>query len=241
MKTSSIAAIATFVILAAMPSSARAQNPNVVQACYNNVNGNLRFVMGPEDCRGPETFVSWNIVGPQGEAGPQGPQGPQGLTGAQGAQGPQGGPGPQGPQGSQGPAGPPTLTIGANIGSVAITGVSINGTGLNQAQIAPGAVFSVAFDFTLQQFPGCPFCINQIEVGIVTIDGTGSPQACAFNGIPPASLSAGAAVNLTAPATNGTYYIAFARDLQFNCPDALAGGFAGGAGHEKFIGGITVY
>jgi hypothetical protein len=63
---------------------------DVLRACVNDANGNVRLVSGQE-CRQGEHAVSWNAVGPQG---PGGPQGAQGTTG------------PAGPQGEQGPAGP---------------------------------------------------------------------------------------------------------------------------------------
>jgi hypothetical protein len=59
---------------------------NVVNACYQKNDGQLRYVNQAVPCRPSEIPISWNIVGPRG---------PQGITG------------PQGPIGPQGPAGPP--------------------------------------------------------------------------------------------------------------------------------------
>ena len=60
---------------------------NVIYGCYKKVNGQLRIVKGPGQCRPPEVSIFWNQVGPQGPPGPQGPAGPPG---------PQGPPGPAG-------------------------------------------------------------------------------------------------------------------------------------------------
>lgn len=91
---------------------------DVIDACYNGNNGQLRIVDEPDECRPSEEAISWNIEGPQGETGPQGlegpagsqgeigPEGPAGPQGPEGPQGPQGDTGPQGPQGEVGPVGP---------------------------------------------------------------------------------------------------------------------------------------
>src|SRR5262245_43131774 len=68
----------------------------VINACYNNSNGDLRRVSSPSDCRSPETPISWN------QQGPAGPSGPPGANGAPGPQGPSGPPGPSGPRGLPG-------------------------------------------------------------------------------------------------------------------------------------------
>lgn len=97
--------------VAFFPTRAQGQS-NTIHACYNNINGDLRRVSSPTDCRSLETPISWNITGPQGPQGPVGPQGPAGPQGATGPTGPQGSPGeagpagPQGPQGETGPQGP---------------------------------------------------------------------------------------------------------------------------------------
>lgn len=48
---------------------------DVINACKNDRNGNLRVVDDPADCRSSETPLSWNTEGPQGEQGPPGPTG----------------------------------------------------------------------------------------------------------------------------------------------------------------------
>lgn len=58
-----------------------ASSSNVLHACVNPGNGNMRLVSSDTDCHANETFVEWNIEGPQGPPGPQGPQGPQGPPG----------------------------------------------------------------------------------------------------------------------------------------------------------------
>jgi hypothetical protein len=83
----------------------------VIQACVNQA-GAIRIVADVAACKGSESPLSWNIVGPVGPQGPQGQPGPQGAPGSEGPQGPvgpqgsQGAEGPQGVVGSQGPQGP---------------------------------------------------------------------------------------------------------------------------------------
>jgi hypothetical protein len=74
------------VLMSPIPRLA-ANSSGVLDACVNPGNGMMRLVDSNSACHANETFVEWNITGPQGPAGPQGPQGP---AGAQGQQGPPG-------------------------------------------------------------------------------------------------------------------------------------------------------
>lgn len=66
-------------------TSTQAQtNNNLIYACYQKENGQLRRVGGPGQCKPSEVQLSWNM---SGVPGPQGPQGPQGQAGPQGPQG----------------------------------------------------------------------------------------------------------------------------------------------------------
>jgi hypothetical protein len=67
-----------------------APSENVLNGCYQKVNGQLRIVSDTSQCNPSELPISWNIAGPQGPAGLQGPAGPQGPEGAQGPAGPEG-------------------------------------------------------------------------------------------------------------------------------------------------------
>jgi hypothetical protein len=103
---------------------------DVMYACIQKKNGQMRIVGDAGDCRVSEIAVIWNVIGPQGPQGvptgatgsqgpigPVGAQGPQGLKGDKGATGPQGpigltgatgatgAMGPAGPEGPQGPKG----------------------------------------------------------------------------------------------------------------------------------------
>src|SRR3954470_2693977 len=74
-------AVLATLLLGAVPN---AQGPvTTLSACYN-ASGNVRLVGSAAACRSSETFVQWNV---------QGPQGAQGIQGIQGIQGPQGEPG----------------------------------------------------------------------------------------------------------------------------------------------------
>jgi hypothetical protein len=58
----------------------------VIHACVKD-NGQVRIVNAASDCKGQETHIQWNIVGPQGPKGDTGSAGPQGIQGPQGVQG----------------------------------------------------------------------------------------------------------------------------------------------------------
>jgi hypothetical protein len=88
--------LACAAAVAAISGAALALSGNdthVIHACASRTTGLLRLVGSARACKKAERLVSWNVVGPQGEAGATGPQG---LSGPQGLQGPQG---PQGPEG----------------------------------------------------------------------------------------------------------------------------------------------
>jgi hypothetical protein len=83
-----------FTVTLATTLFVRAQSESsVIRACVDP-KGTLRLLAEGASCGTRETFVSWNVVGPQG---PQGPQGVPGPIGPQGTQGPEG---PQGPSGT---------------------------------------------------------------------------------------------------------------------------------------------
>ncbi len=82
-----------------------AEATSVIEACVKQ-NGQITLVGAAGECGQNETRISWNVVGPPGEAGPQGPQGLQGETGPAGPAGATGATGAAGPPGATGPAGP---------------------------------------------------------------------------------------------------------------------------------------
>lgn len=119
-KRTATIAVPTIAALGAGGAFAAASIPGpdgTLSACYSTngaLDGRVRLVNGPGDCRRDENFIQWNqrgptgpqgLVGAQGATGPQGETGPQGGIGPQGVTGPQGDTGPQGPQGETGPAG----------------------------------------------------------------------------------------------------------------------------------------
>jgi len=81
--------------LALMAPSAFAQSSSsTLGACVNRTNGNMRLVAGAAECRNPESYVQWNVTGPEGPQGAQGAPGPVGPVGPQGDVGPVGPAGP---------------------------------------------------------------------------------------------------------------------------------------------------
>jgi len=73
------------VLLMVLTPRVAAHSSGTLDACINPGNGMMRLVDSSAACHAHETFVEWNITGPQGPAGPQGPQGPQGLQGPAGS------------------------------------------------------------------------------------------------------------------------------------------------------------
>lgn len=108
--------ITTAQVMTAAPSPPSQE----LTACVNRT-GSMRLVESANECRRPETPVTWNVQGPVGPAGPigatgaVGPRGPAGVDGVDGVDGQDGAPGssgdtgpagPTGPTGPKGPAGP---------------------------------------------------------------------------------------------------------------------------------------
>jgi type VI secretion system secreted protein Hcp len=84
-----LAAAATSYAFAASGAS----TTQTINACVNH-EGQMRLVAVAGACRGNETALSWNTVGPAGAQGAQGVQGAAGQPGAAGPAGPQGEPPP---------------------------------------------------------------------------------------------------------------------------------------------------
>lgn len=103
------AAIAVAALMAGNTYASIPDGSGVIHSCLLH-SGVVRIIdSATEECKGHETSLNWNQIGPQGPkgdtgaTGAQGPQGLPGMTGPAGAAGPQG---PQGPVGATGPAGP---------------------------------------------------------------------------------------------------------------------------------------
>jgi len=77
--------IVAVVLLIVLVPSVSAGGSGVLNACVNSGNGMMRLVDSSAACHANESFVEWNIQGPQGPQGPAGPQGPQGPQGPPGS------------------------------------------------------------------------------------------------------------------------------------------------------------
>ncbi len=131
-------------ILVANLAFASSTPTTTIMACSSR-SGELRLVSSASDCRREETFVQWNVVGPQGAMGPTGAKGSTGAVGAtgpkgaSGAVGPKGSTGPAGAVGPQGPTGPKGAT--GSPGAPAVSSVpnqNVVGT-MEYAEYLPGA------------------------------------------------------------------------------------------------------
>jgi hypothetical protein len=96
-----VAALLASVAATAGLAYAAGDSPSTINACRTKILGYVRVVTTTAKCRRTELPLSWNTIGPKGDAGPAGPVGPAGPSG------PAGPAGPQGPEGSPGGAGPP--------------------------------------------------------------------------------------------------------------------------------------
>lgn len=119
IRRAGIAGLALLALaLLAVPIALRAASTTeVLEACVNPGNGNMRLVDSSTACHNNETRVQWNVEGPPGPTGPAGPTGPTGPKGDKGDPGPQGdiGPtGPAGPTGAAGATGPAGATLGVS-------------------------------------------------------------------------------------------------------------------------------
>ena len=146
-----IPSVAILGLLCAAPVAAQIPSSGGVYYACVRLDGDqdaarlLRLVAASESCRGGETKIHWNVVGPQGPVGPAGPRGatgPQGAAGTPGtagAAGPQGAAGPTGPVGPQGPTGA-TGATGATgpQGPAGPAGGSSTLFGTNTNQAVPG-------------------------------------------------------------------------------------------------------
>src|SRR5215470_7731967 len=77
--------LAAVVALMVLAPGVSASPSGVLDACVNGGNGMMRLVDSSAACHANESFVEWNIQGPQGPQGPAGPQGPQGPQGPPGS------------------------------------------------------------------------------------------------------------------------------------------------------------
>lgn len=64
--------IVLLTVVLAQPTTAKAQNGNILFACVHRTTSDVRIVPLAEPCRPAETRISWNIVGAVGPAGPPG-------------------------------------------------------------------------------------------------------------------------------------------------------------------------
>ena len=93
-------ALLTGSLVANLVSSALSAPAPQIIGCVSPNGGELRVVQDPSECSQGEGPLSWNQVGPPGEAGPAGPQGV---------------PGERGPQGPPGTASSPPATLAARV------------------------------------------------------------------------------------------------------------------------------
>ena len=106
----------------------------------------------------------------------------------------------------------------ANNDGARLSKVKINGSNIVPA-VEAGSRFRVEVTFNIVNIETCPDCLAQITVGF----SHGDPKLCIYNDIPGTTLQTGTeSFTLRAPGVPGRFYLAFDRQLQFTCEDALA-------------------
>ena len=100
-----------------------------------------------------------------------------------------------------------------------------------------GGSFTLDHDYVIFNDPGCPGCIDQIEVGLAN---NANYQTCTYDGIPGvAGVSGHGTASLTVPTAPGRYY------LGFDDAATLFGGqfpawWDGPPGGNRYIGVVIV-
>ena len=115
---------------------------------------------------------------------------------------------------------------------VAISNVLVNG-GMITAPVEKGSTINIVLNYDIVD-PGCPNCIDQIQVGFVHL----SPVSCVYNGIPgKVGASGSGKLSITAPSESGTYYIGVDRSQQYSC---IKSWLQGVPKSNQWIAAITV-
>jgi hypothetical protein len=129
-------------------------------------------------------------------------------------------------------------------GAVKISKVHVNGKG-NNVTVAAGSTVNVALNYAISD-KTCLACIDQIEVGLNNAAG---PSQCVYDDIPGTGTSGSTSFSLTAPATKGSYFIAFDTASDFGCLNSTSNWWNGtpqanptnGApGETQFLAHLTV-
>lgn len=96
---------------------------------------------------------------------------------------------------------------------ITINSVSIKGGG-NAINVAKGEQVLVDVGFTITQHVDCPYCVDQILVGLAP----NSPAGCVYDGVPSSSGTTGSGtVTITAPTTPGLYFLRHRYAQDYSC------------------------
>ncbi len=110
-----------------------------------------------------------------------------------------------------------------------VTQVRINSGGSVATSIAPGAEFTVQYDYKIQSEPSCycPGCVQQIYVGF---PGQAPPTCVSVSRGCPGTSQTNRSVTLRAPTTPGAYYLSVGSSWEYTCtgaPSAEPGAYVG--------------
>ena len=126
-------------------------------------------------------------------------------------------------------------TVATVVGPTSISNVALS---LTNGRATPGQVFTLSANYGLTNTFGCPGCAIPIAIGIVGVTATNS--GCLYTGTSGANGAFGrSSVNITAPTTPGTYYLATTHGPFFNCSDL--GGFPSTTPTSQYVASFIVY
>ena len=131
----------------------------------------------------------------------------------------------------------PAVYVGQNpaFAGVSISNVQLNGGG-NFLFLPGGGALTLDHDYFIFNDPGCPGCIDQIEVGLAS----GLYQACTYDGIPGVAGVAGhGTTSLTVPASPGRYFVGFDYAQTYFCNQYPAW-WSGPPGPSRYMAVVIV-
>jgi hypothetical protein len=97
---------------------------------------------------------------------------------------------------------------------ITLSQVKLDGGSNSLFSLQPNQQFTATIDYTIKQRSDCPYCIDQILVGVAP----NNPQACIYNGIPSMGGTSGSAsVTMTAPSQPGIHDLRFRYAQDYSC------------------------
>jgi hypothetical protein len=123
-------------------------------------------------------------------------------------------------------------------GNVSISAVQLNGRARTHIRVAPSSTISITLNYAVAPVSGST-AIEEIMEGYANQN----PDQCIPNGMTFSQGTGGSGTTTfteTAPSTRGSYYLAFAPDLDFSCFATYTTWAQAGSPHPKHYAHVTV-